>query len=582
MLGGCPDAQDFVDFGEGQLRDARLAAFEAHISACPDCAQLLVELALQLPVSAEAIYTEDPAPAEKTRSLSRYTLSRILGAGGMGVVWEASDPALGRAVAIKVLRPDLGSSAQDNQRRSRRLMAEARALAALSHPNILTVFDVGEDDGHVWIATALLEGASLRGWCAGKPWMAVLNVLTTIGDALWVAHSGGVIHGDIKPDNVIMCQSGRAVITDFGLARRAGDISGDHGGTVAYMAPELMTGGAHSAGSDQFAFCAMAVELLSGAHPFERSDRMATIGAIQAGEARIARGELPDGLWAALERGLRVAPADRFEGMEALVAALRAAAQPAAAPQGRPARRRGFLFAAGALALVAASAAALQQRPAALQQRPAAPAPHEIEARPDVDAAITPASWALRVAWRSAVASLDEASPAPQPPKAAPRRAAGEPRAVKWPSAAESAQVVRAVTDARLGEDPEFLTLMEHRFFIDCNIELGSERLCRAALDRFDHEVGVYGGAFGYIESIAPGERARAERLIRGFTQTVISVLVRWGRCEEALKRHHLAFELQGLLMSATAKERPLRLDRAHREQLFRSQHPTCAGAAPE
>jgi hypothetical protein len=575
MLGGCPDAQDFVDFGEGQLHDARLAAFESHISACPDCAQLLVELALQRPVSADDIYTGDPAPAEKTRRLGRYTLSRILGAGGMGVVWEAVDPALGRAVAIKVLRPDLGSSEQDNQRRSRRLMAEARALAALSHPNILTVFDVGEDDGHVWIATELLEGASLRDWCADKRWMAVLNVLTTIGDALGVAHSGGVIHGDIKPDNVIICQSGRAVITDFGLARRAGDISGDHGGTVAYMAPELMTGGAHSARSDQFAFCAMAVELLSGAHPFERGDRMATIRAIQAGEARIVRGELSDGLWAALERGLRVAPADRFEGMEALIAALRAAAAQPAAPPERPARWRGVLLAAGALALVAVGAVMLQQRPA----EPIAPL--EIKAQPEVDAAITPASWALRVAWRSAAASLDERSPAPQVPKAA-ARAAGARAAVKWPSAAESARVVRAVTDARLGEDPEFLTLMEHRFFIDCNIELGSERLCRAALDRFDQEVNVYGGAFGYIESVAPGERVRTERLIRGFTQTVISPLVKLGRCEEALKRHHLASELQGLLMSETAKERQIFFDRAHRERIFRRQHPTCAGAAPE
>jgi hypothetical protein len=123
---------------------------------------------------------------------------------------------------------------------------------------------------------------------------------------------------------------------------------------------------------------------------------------------------------------------------------------------------------------------------------------------------------------------------------------------------------------------------MEHRLFIDCNVELGSERLCRAALDRFDQEVSVYGGAFGYIESVDPKERARAERIIRGFTQTVISALVRWGRCEQALKRHHVAFELQGLLMSATAKERPLNLARAHRERLFRSQHPTCAGAAPE
>ena len=153
MNAPCPDENTFLAMSEGALDEAALEALEAHIDQCADCAALFIALGklVGAPLS-PAPQVMDPRPRQK--KIDRYELRRILGAGGMGVVWEAHDPQLDRRVAIKLLRPDLC----DAPHRQARLLQEARALAALTHPHILTVYDAGESaDGRVWLAMELVQ-----------------------------------------------------------------------------------------------------------------------------------------------------------------------------------------------------------------------------------------------------------------------------------------------------------------------------------------------------------------------------------------------------------------------------------------
>lgn len=263
----------------------------------------------------------------------RYTLEAKLGEGGMGTVYRAHDPVLGRDVAIKVIRADQATRADTEIR------AEARLLAQLSHPHVVTVFEVGVDHGQTWLAMELVEGQTLASWARTSPDAAdvssVLKLLHEAGAGLLAAHGRGIVHRDFKPANVLLGDDGGVKVADFGLARipeeRVLVSSGEDeatteawasiAGTPQYMAPEQHLGHQVDARTDQFAFAVSAWELLSGASPFPRSTVFSLVEAKLSGKVEGGH-RIPRHLREPLLRALRPDPEDRFESMQELLAAL--------------------------------------------------------------------------------------------------------------------------------------------------------------------------------------------------------------------------------------------------------------------
>jgi serine/threonine-protein kinase len=208
--------------------------------------------------------------------LGRYRIEELLGRGGMGVVYRAHDTALGRAVAVKVIPPELAGDAE----RRARLAREAQAAAAIHHPNLVAVHDVGEHDGAPFIVMELVRGRPLRSF-VGEREPDLRTRIRWLGDiarALEAAHRGGLVHRDIKPENVLVGDDGAIKVLDFGIARRATNEDGSAGdtvtrdgvilGTPAYMAPEQIEKEPMDARTDQFAWGVVAYELLTGSLPW--------------------------------------------------------------------------------------------------------------------------------------------------------------------------------------------------------------------------------------------------------------------------------------------------------------------------
>ncbi|MBE7454295.1 MAG: protein kinase, partial [Kofleriaceae bacterium] len=277
-MSACPTADTLAGFAAGALDAAESAAIEGHIDGCEPCRAAL----------SSAVRGAAPEPR-----FGRYRIETVLGAGGMGLVYRAHDPELARAVAIKVVRPEDEAGAADGGERAR-LAREARNLARLSHPNVCHVYDVGEHEGEVWMAMELVEGVDLRQWAAGRTPREVTRALLDAARGLAAAHEAGLVHRDVKPPNVLVTRDGRAVVTDFGLAR--GDEPGTSSaaaaaagvvrvsGTPGYLAPEQLTAASVDARADQFAWAVMAWELLAGERPFP-AEPVARLAAIRAGLA---------------------------------------------------------------------------------------------------------------------------------------------------------------------------------------------------------------------------------------------------------------------------------------------------------
>ncbi|HUQ02904.1 MAG TPA: serine/threonine-protein kinase [Kofleriaceae bacterium] len=270
----------------------------------------------------------------------RFIVVGVLGRGGMGVVLRARDGELDREVAIKVLTPErLG---EQDSTGAQRLQLEAQAMAKLTHPNVVRVFDIGHQDGARYIVMELVEGTTLRRWLASakRTPQAVIEAFVACGRGLAAAHAAGLVHRDFKPENVLVDSDGRPQVTDFGLVAAGRRVDGDalagsgvsRGltvdgailGTPAYMAPEQWRAGDTDARSDQFAFCIALWEALYGERPFAGN----TPGELKANVLRGAMREppadkdVPGHIRASLRRGLAIERGARWPSMNALLAAL--------------------------------------------------------------------------------------------------------------------------------------------------------------------------------------------------------------------------------------------------------------------
>ncbi|MFO0632143.1 MAG: serine/threonine-protein kinase [Nannocystaceae bacterium] len=330
--------------------------------------------------------------------IDRYEIERRIGAGGLGVVWAARDPVLGRRVAIKTLHATI-----TDPREQERLIREARALAQVRHPNVVTVHDVVTEPAGdcVYLVTELIEGVDLARWLERpRPFAEVVRVFVEAGRGLAAAHAAGIVHRDFKPGNVMLADDGRVCVLDFGLAkgdglsedtarpsaREAAADDTDEGltaagtvlGTPRYMAPEQHGGGPVDARSDQFAFCLSLWLAAYGVSPY-RGAGEALVAQKHAEAIAAPPGTAPAWLGMLLRRGLAADPARRYASMAELRARLQAR---------QHWRRRAPWAVAAAVAATAAIGVGVTLDRGAPVEQPSAK-PHD----PEVDAALATA-WA--------------------------------------------------------------------------------------------------------------------------------------------------------------------------------------------
>jgi len=325
--GACPSDKVFTRLLEGTLSEAELQAVQAHGDGCPACGRTLAELARTM------------TPGQGDWLGERFQLLEPLGIGGMGVVYTAFDTKLQRKVAVKRLR-ELAAVASADRRRAR-FLREAQLLASLSHPNVLTVHDVGGVDPELYVVMELVDGWPMSRWISeAEPrpdWRRILDLYVQVGRGLSAAHQLGVVHRDVKPENILVARNGRVLIGDFGLAglAEASTATPDPSslpmvltqtgavlGTPAYMAPEQHDGKPADALSDQFSFCVSLYESLHGRRPFPGQTAGEIAAAVRSGQPPAGGDGIPREIDRVIARGLAVAPALRFPSMDALLTAL--------------------------------------------------------------------------------------------------------------------------------------------------------------------------------------------------------------------------------------------------------------------
>ncbi len=274
-------------------------------------------------------------------TIGRFAVLGRVGQGGMGVVYSVYDEQLDRRVALKLIRGEANTELR------RRLQREAQALAKLSHPNVVTVFEVGVHEQQVYLVMEYVRGPTLRLWISPERTSdEILATYVQAGRGLAAAHAAGLVHRDFKPDNAIVGEDNRVRVLDFGLARRHEEaedltvtgvslsqptaldtpltVTGSTMGTPAYMAAEQFLGESIDHRSDQFSFCVALWEALCGERPFAGANRTDLIRAVTRGEVRPVprQAKLPAWVAAMLVRGLAVSPADRWPSMDALLDAI--------------------------------------------------------------------------------------------------------------------------------------------------------------------------------------------------------------------------------------------------------------------
>lgn len=324
----CPSETRLQAFLDGEAREAEVEEITAHLDGCEIC-RLLVG-------AVQAVPLDDATEVER---IGRYVLRRVLGRGGMGIVYEAVDPELQRVVALKVLRADLGDA-------QGRLLAEAQAMAKLSHPNVVAVHDVGREGDRVFVVMALVEGLSLRQWLAREPrtFGAVLDAFERAGEGLVAAHEAGLVHRDFKPENVFVAADGRLLVGDFGLALAHG-ADGRAEGSLAYMAPEQREGRVIDARADQYSFCAALAEAVGVEAVGARGGAEISSGPPRGAATPSVGAGVPRWLSRILARGTMAEPSARFDDLRTLLSAIHAGRRGAS-------KRRRALVAVLAVALV--------------------------------------------------------------------------------------------------------------------------------------------------------------------------------------------------------------------------------------
>jgi serine/threonine protein kinase len=375
------------EFVSGALSPGALTRVEGHLAGCRECRTLVAALAADAAQDSNANTVRheresESQVAQRPRKVltvgdrvGRYLVLSALGAGGMGVVFAAYDPQLDRKVALKLLR---GGHAETRDARTR-LRREAQAIAQLSHPNVVSVYDVGTtDDDDLYIAMEFVEGDTLTSWLRRYPrtWREIVEVFLQAARGLVAAHGVGLLHRDFKPDNVLVGGDGRVRVTDFGLARSllgpdeasrpeakvptalslSLTATGTVLGTPRYMPPEQLTGPDIDARSDQFSFCVALYEALYGAHPLTEGTSSAMLEKGARANPPPEGTKVPAAIGRAVLRGLERDRTKRFSGMAALMTEL--APRPAHSPL------RTLSLVGAAVAVVGlATAAVIWERP---------------------------------------------------------------------------------------------------------------------------------------------------------------------------------------------------------------------------
>ncbi len=377
--------------------------------------------------------------------LDRYTIEALLGEGGMGQVYRAADDKLHRRVALKVLRVGDASDESSASEGKARLLREARAAAALDHPNAIAIFDVGEVNGDPYIAMELVEGKSLRSYVGDVtvPIERRLRWLADIARALGAAHKRGLVHRDVKPENVMVRDDGAIKVLDFGIARRTSAAVDPNAptsaeslatitergvavGTPLYMAPEQMRGESLDGRADEFAWGVVAYELLTGRCPWVGRDSLQIVSQILSADPTApidVSAQVPRAVSDLVMKALSKRATGRFEKMEALVEELdRMIATPSSrdaavvtaehtAPPGRRTLRAAAVLAVGVAAL--ATYLWMQKSPAPTPIVASATATAPASARPTAvtDLPLPPSSNPEAIAaYRAAMQAYRDAS----------------------------------------------------------------------------------------------------------------------------------------------------------------------------
>ena len=299
--------------------------------------------------------------------VDRYEILYARGSGGMGVVYEARDTRLGRLVGLKLMRPHRDPDAAEI-----RLLREAQAMARITHPNVMTIYDVGTFEGRLYYAMELVDGGTLREWLKERPrsQREIVDVFRQAARGLAAAHTAGLVHHDFKPENLLVSSDGRVLVADFGLvgltpehrspspapydALAAEEQPNAVIGTPGYMAPEQILGQATDARADQFGFCVALCEALYGEGPFRAAiktdveTRVMVMAAVLSGTVRLPEGKhVPGWLRRIILRGLSLEPEARWPSLDVVASLL----------DRRLNRRRRIGLAAAAGVLVASAAA---------------------------------------------------------------------------------------------------------------------------------------------------------------------------------------------------------------------------------